>query len=69
MRVTLIIGNRLKKGVASNSGLYAVISERKGITLRVSTHKNVAEYFTECSSRYLAECWITGKMNEIPLEF
>ena len=64
-KTRFVIGKRLKHGESSKTGLYAIITENKGLTLRISLHKNVAEYFTECDSRYLAECWLAGELEPI----
>lgn len=60
-RVTLKVGRRLKNGETSKSGAYAILNERKNWILRVSLHKDVADYCCQDNSRYIAECYLVGK--------
>jgi hypothetical protein len=58
-RVTFHLGRPLQRGEISKSGLYGIMSKRKGIALRISLIKETAELYAEDESRTLCEAWIT----------
>jgi hypothetical protein len=58
-RVSFRLGRRLGPGERSPSGLYALVSARKGRVLRLSLIEGVAQELVD-PSRYLAECWLTS---------
>lgn len=52
------LGRRLSLGDKSDSGLYALVSNKGDIALRISLIKGVSELHYDKTSRYLAEAWI-----------
>ena len=57
-RISFKLGNKLKPGQKSASGLYAIVTKKRDFTLRISLFQEAAELFCDWDSRYLAECWI-----------
>lgn len=52
------VGKRLERGETSSSGLYALISNKGDVVLRISLIKEIAQLHLDENSRYLAEAWI-----------
>ena len=57
-RCTFQLGRKLLPGDISRSGLYALVSAKSDITLRISLQREIAELLCDNDSRYLAECWV-----------
>jgi len=57
-RVAFRIGNRLSPGEKSKSGLYALMSKKGDIALRISLIQGISELHYDETSRYLAEAWL-----------
>jgi hypothetical protein len=52
------VGKILNKNEISKSGLYALVSLKGNITLRISLIQEIAELQRDDNSRYIAEAWI-----------
>lgn len=52
------IGKKLSLNEKSKSGLYAIVSNRGDIVLRISLIHEIAQMQYDEHSRYLAEAWI-----------
>ena len=57
-RVKFTLGNKLKPGEISPSGLYAIVSSKTDWVLRITLFPELADYFNDNTSRYIATCWI-----------
>lgn len=53
------LGKRLKEGEKSPNGLYAIMSERKKIALRIALTYESADLYNDRDSRFLQEVWIS----------
>lgn len=58
VQVQISLGKRIKPGTESSTGLYALVSTRKGTILRVSCIREYAEEMTDNESRVLMECTV-----------
>lgn len=56
-RYPLVIGRPLARHEKSSSGLYALISKRKGSVLRVALSEEEADLLCDYASRGIHECW------------
>lgn len=52
------LGKKLEKGQHSSSKLYALVSQKNYVTLRISVIKETAELYCDDSSRCLYEAWL-----------
>lgn len=57
-RIGFKVVKKLNVGEKSSSGLYALVSNKGDVVLRVSMIKEIAEIHYDKSSRYLAEVWL-----------
>jgi len=55
------MGRELQPGEESKTGIYTLISRRKGTPLRVSLIKEFAEEMCDYDTRYLVECSLEVK--------
>lgn len=52
------IGKKLTMNEKSSSGLYAIVSNKGDVVLRISLIQEIAQMQYDENSRYLAEAWI-----------
>jgi hypothetical protein len=57
-RFTFQLGRPLQRGETSASGLYALCSARKDITLRIALVREAAELMCDYDSRMIREAWL-----------
>lgn len=57
-RRTFVKGRELSPGEQSRSGLYAIVDRRKGLVLRISMYREIAELMG-VDTRYVAEAWLS----------
>lgn len=68
-RILFTVGPRLPPGQESPSGLYAIVSAKKDIVLRITLVKEVAAELSDEATRYIAACWLApgkGSKHEQP---
>lgn len=53
-----IRGKQLARGEISNSGLYAIVSTKKDLVLRITLYHNSANLMTEDESRHMEEIYL-----------
>jgi hypothetical protein len=57
--ISFSLGKVLKPNEVSSTGIYALVKAKNDWTLRISLHKNVANYLCDFDTRRLRECIIT----------
>lgn len=56
--ITFRLGRVLRAGETSSTGIYALVKTKNDWTLRISLHKNVANYLCDFNTRSLRECHV-----------
>lgn len=57
--ISFRLGKELEPNETSSTGMYALVKAKSSWTLRISLHKNVANYLCDFETRKLRECIIT----------
>lgn len=57
--ISFRLGKELEPNETSSTGMYALVKSKTNWTLRISLHKNVANYLCDFDTRRLRECIIT----------
>ncbi len=57
--ISFRLGKELEPNETSSTGMYALVKAKTNWTLRISLHKNVANYLCDFETRKLRECIIT----------